>query len=153
MGGAFVVVWRMRGWSWRGGRRGRRRRSPWRGGGFGAFGRGGWKLDQLSYCVAVRRFYSRPAPSLSPQPSQSHPSQQKTVAPHHDRSISCDSFLYDDAYAMRSRWCYCAPPWGPRKGGAGVEHGLRRGLEQGEERWGEWLERTDRSEWGRCKWS
>ena len=52
---------------------------------------------------------------------------------------------------MRFRWCCCALPWGLRRGGAGVERGLRRGRGRGRESWGGLLERKDRSEWGKCK--
>ena len=150
-------------WNSSGGRTGRGRRSRWRGGGFGVFGREERMLDppshyccptdtleisnwkrlgdfgsgrQIYTCVAGRQFCSQPGPSRSPQSSQSHPYPRKTAASRHDRSIGCDSFLCDDACAMRCRLCCCGLRWGLRKGAAGVEHGLRRGLGRGEESWG-----------------
>ena len=102
-------------------------------------------------CVGVRRFCSRPAPSLSPQPSRSRPSPRKRGARHRDRSLKCDSFPCGDGCAMRFRLYCCALRWGRKRGGAGVERGLRRGRERGEGSWGEGLERIDRSEWGRYK--
>ena len=103
--------------------------------------------------AAAPLLYLQPVPSPSPRPSQSHLSPRRTNSRHHSRSISCDSSLCADGCAMRSQWCCCGLLGGLRRGGAGVGRGPRRALGRGEKNWGGWLDRKDRSEWGRCRLS